>query len=256
MNTLKLDFPKHPTTSWIIRTKNEEKWIGKVLEALLMQDRLDFEILIVDSGSTDHTLEITEKYPIRKIIKISPAEFQYAYALNLGIQESWGKYMGIISAHSLPSSRKWYSEAFKNFEDPKVAAVGGNYTSLPDGDYIEKLGDMIYHINQINEGNLFSGFQKDYAFTDFTNTNSMIRKDLWEKYPFDERLQESEDRDWALEMLARGHKVVYDPVFNVYHSHGGLGRPTIYERMELWNSINKGVNSKTRPSKSYSRLNV
>ncbi len=222
-----LQFPKNPTTSWVIRTKNEEKWLAKVLETLFLQSRLDFEIIIVDSGSTDKTLEIASSFPIRKIMKILPEEFNYSYALNLGIQEAWGKYLGIISAHSLPISRTWYAEAFRNFADPKVACVGGQYTSLPDGSYNEKLGDLRYHIYRISQSDLFKGVQREEYFREITNTNCIIRKDLWAIYPFDEGLRESEDMDWAMEMRARGYKTVFDPCFNVYHSHGGLGRPTI-----------------------------
>lgn len=50
----------NPLTSWIIRVKNEEKWIGMVLEELMLQSRLDFEILIIDSDSTDKTIEIVK----------------------------------------------------------------------------------------------------------------------------------------------------------------------------------------------------
>lgn len=50
-------------TSWVIRTKNEGEHIGEVLEMLQKQTRQDFEIIIVDSGSTDKTLEIVKKFP-------------------------------------------------------------------------------------------------------------------------------------------------------------------------------------------------
>lgn len=90
-----------------------------------MQSRLDFEVIIVDSGSTDRTLEIAKDFPIRKVINLPESDFNYSYALNLGIKEFWGKYLGIISGHSLPVSRTWYEDAMKNFSDPKMAAVTG-----------------------------------------------------------------------------------------------------------------------------------
>ncbi|MEM1312386.1 MAG: glycosyltransferase [Patescibacteria group bacterium] len=249
-----MNFPENPTTSWVIRTKNEEKWLPKVLETLFLQSRLDFEIIIVDSGSTDSTLDIVKDYPVRSVINILPDQFNYSYALNLGINESWGEYIGIISAHSLPTSRDWYREAIKNFRDPLVACVGGQYTSLPDGSYDEKLGDIIYHIKRVAQGDIYTGITKDQYFEEITNTNCLIRKKLWNSYNFDEELEGSEDFDWAMEMRSRGYKTVFDPIFNVYHSHGGINRPTIEQMKGTWSKTKRKIESKVRPSVSISKV--
>lgn len=249
-----ITFPQKPTTSWIIRTKNEEKWLGKVLETMYMQSRLDFEIIIVDSGSADKTLQIVQEYPIRKIINIKQEDFSYGYALNIGISESWGDYIGILSAHSLPISRTWYQDGFSNFIDSNIAGVAGTYSALPDGAIEEKLWDTHYHINRLNKDNYFSGFTKENNFDKPSNTNFMLRKSLWNVYQFDEYLSNSEDLDWCTEMIARGYNIVYDPKFDVYHSHGGLGRKIITERVEEWKIPNEIVNSKKRPSESVSKL--
>jgi len=235
------DFPKNPTTSWVIRTYNEEKWLATVLHSLFLQSRLDFEVVIVDSGSTDKTLEITKNFPIRKTIHIKTNEYNYSRALNKGIGESWGKYIGIISGHSIPVSRTWYEDAMSNFDDPKMAAVTGHYTSLPDGDLTEKLGDVHFDLSRL---------EKEYNCKWMTNTNAIIRKDLWEQYPFDEELPECEDYDWACEILSRGYNVVKDPAFNVWHSHGGLGRKVFEQRQPSWEKTCAMIDKKNRPSGS------
>lgn len=51
-------------TGIIIRTKNEERWIGKCLEKIFKQTYKNFEVVIVDSGSTDKTLEIAGKFRV------------------------------------------------------------------------------------------------------------------------------------------------------------------------------------------------
>ncbi len=242
---MELNFPKNPTTSWIIRTKNEEKWLGEVLKSLFSQSRLDFEVIIVDSGSTDKTLEIIKDFPIRKIVSISPSDFNYSYALNLGIRESWGKYIGIISGHSLPVSRTWYQDAMINFDNPKVAAVTGHYHALPDGSIDEKLGDLYFDLKEL---------EKEHNSKNLTNTNAVLRKDLWKEYFFDESLEECEDYDWACEMLSRGYDIVVDPAFNVYHSHGGIDRAVYNDRISNWEKICALIDAKKRPSKSHSRL--
>ena len=234
---------KKPRVSFVIRTKDESMWIGKVLQFLMDQTSRDFEIIIVDSGSTDKTLEIVKKFPIR-LIQIKPEEFNYSYALNLGISKANGKYIGIISGHSIPVSDSWLSDGLKNFKDGKVAAISGNYSSLPIGYFSRSLGRLF-----------LKPYQKKLNFNPWmTNTNSLVRKDLWEQYPFDEKLPECEDYDWGKEMIARGYNIIKDPKFNVFHSHFLLGRPGYLARKPRWEKICTLIDKRKRPRKSYSKI--
>lgn len=244
-----MKYSKNPLASWVIRTKNEEKWIGKVLEELLKQSRLDFEIIIVDSGSTDKTLEIVEKFPVQKIIRIPQNKFNYSFALNVGIKEADGKIIGILSGHSVPSHRFWYENALKHFKNDMVAGVGGQYTSLVDGSLDEKIGDINYHISKFNNRkdiSIYEGWTSYEPFKEFSNSNSLIRKKYWELYNFNEGLKGSEDYDWAQEMLSRGYKIIFEPLFNVYHSHGGINRPTLHDRMPEWQKLNAKIDKKRK----------
>ena len=54
----------------------------------------------------------------------------------------------------------------------------------------------------------------------FHNANSIIRRKLWEEFPFDSSITNIEDRIWAQEMLNRGYKLLYEPDASVYHYHG------------------------------------
>ena len=237
---------KPPATSWIIRTYNEQKWLRQVLRALMTQTRQDFDIIVVDSGSTDNTLEIVDEFPV-KLIEIPHEDFGYSYALNLGIKESQSKYIGILSGHSVPVSNTWYADGLVNFSDPRVAGVSGNYLALPDGAWDEKLGLWLFALTE--------GKRKKHFDRNMTNTNSLIRRDRWDEYCFDERLVNgSEDYDWACEMISRGWDMIKDPKFNVYHSHGGLGRPSLRQMRPIWKISNNLIDKRSRPGQSFSKL--
>lgn len=237
---------KEPLVSFVIRTKNEEKFIGKVLQSLQKQTFKNFEIIIVDSGSTDKTLEIIKKFPVR-LIEIKPEEYNPSYSLNLGITKAKGKYIGIISGHSVPISRTWLEDGLAGFKNHKIAGITGHYTSKSIGYFCQDLGRILLKLERK---------QREAFCPWMTNTNSIIRKELWKEYPFDEKLSGCEDYDWACEMLARGYNIVKDPKFSVFHSHRLISRPGYHERLPRWRRICAIIDKRKRPRRSYTRLKL
>ena len=57
-----------PSVSIIIRTKNEERWIGTCLKEVFNQSYNDFEVIIIDNNSTDQTIKIAKSYPTQILI--------------------------------------------------------------------------------------------------------------------------------------------------------------------------------------------
>lgn len=88
------------------------------MDMLKRQTFKDFEIIIVDSGSTDGTLEIAKKHKAR-IIKIRPEDFTFPYASNIGAENARGKYLIYISGHCLPLSEKWIENGVRIMEGGK-----------------------------------------------------------------------------------------------------------------------------------------
>lgn len=210
-----------PETAIIIRTKNEEKWLGVVLQKLFQQTYKDFEIIVVDSGSSDRTLEIAKKFPV-KIFEIPPKGFSYPYALNYGIARSHAtKFIVILSAHSVPVSTTWLECGIAHLrKNQKILGVYGYVIPLPDatvwdtffqgGPYVLRkalFGERPTMIAHPGMGVL--GF-----------TNAIIRKELWDKRHFNEQYGAGgEDGEWAAYWLARGYIIIRDPKFTVMHSH-------------------------------------
>ena len=94
--------------SIIIRTYNEERYLNDLLNAISNQNVNDHkvEIIIVDSGSTDKTLEIANSFncTIKKIEKVN---FSFGRSLNLGCITSNGEILIFISGHCIPANEFW-----------------------------------------------------------------------------------------------------------------------------------------------------
>lgn len=197
-------------TSIIVRTKNEERWIGHCLAAIFNQDYKDFEVVLVDNNSDDHTVEVAKRYPISKVLNIE--NFLPGKALNLGIGESKGQFIVCISAHCVPRDETWLSKLRLHFEkNNNLAGVYGR--QLP-----------ISFTEDIDKRDLLTVFgleprlqKKDYFFH---NANSMIRRDIWEQVPFDDVVSNIEDRVWGQKVISMGYELQYDPEAAVFHHHG------------------------------------
>src|SRR5215471_1699720 len=124
--------------SFIVRSYTEAAFIGRLLQTL--QDQKDIsleqEIVVVDSELTDDTVRIARQWPV-KLVQIRKREFHYSRALNLGIAESRGELIVILSAHSIPASATWLSQMLGHFRDQKIAAVYCRQIPWPDANWRE-----------------------------------------------------------------------------------------------------------------------
>lgn len=194
--------------SIIIRTFNEEKWIGLCLEAVFKQSCKDFEIIIIDNNSTDQTVKKAKSYDVN-IYTLD--DFLPGKSINFGITKSTGEFIVCLSAHCIPVNDSWLSNLLHNFDNDKVAGVYGRQEPMaftPDTDKRDLI--TVFGLDK--------KVQKKDSF--FHNANSMIRKNIWDKTPFDEKTTNIEDRLWAKEVLSEGYEIIYEPEARVYHYHG------------------------------------
>ncbi len=210
-----------PDISIIIRSKNEEVWLAHCLSMLFRQDYDDYEVILVDNASSDNTLEVAKRFPLIKIISIE--RFKPGYAINEGIRSSSGQYIVCLSAHCIPKSTSWLTSLRGNFyNNSLVAGVYGRQLPVSFTDPIDKRDLLIvFGLDRRVQ-------EKDYFFH---NANSMFRRDIWERYPFDEEVTNIEDRVWGKTVIDAGYKLVYDPEAAVYHHHG-LHQGNISQRVK------------------------
>ena len=121
--------------SIIIRSKNEEKWIGLCLSMIFQQTYNDFEVILVDNDSTDKTVKKAKQWPI-KLIKIK--KFLPGDAINKGIEASSGEIIVCLSAHCIPKNRFWLSTLIKPLKNKKIAGVYGKQIPLSSSSALNK----------------------------------------------------------------------------------------------------------------------
>ena len=92
--------------SVVIRTYNEEKHIGEVLESLKNQTYSNFEVIILDSQSTDNTTKIAQSYGV-SIKQIEKKKFNYSYASNKCVEYATGDLVCFLSGHSVPKRNNY-----------------------------------------------------------------------------------------------------------------------------------------------------
>lgn len=207
--------------SIVIRTYNEKKHIKEVLESLTRQTYSNYEIIIVDSGSDDGTLEIISRYEVM-LVSIKKEDFNYSYASNIGVTKASGSIVCFLSGHSVPVHSDYLKKTNDLFQNKKIGACYGEVIALQDGSFTEKMFNNIGFIKSrltgskdgiILENKIHPGI--------FSCSNASARKSLLDKFPFQEKLGSGgEDIEVAYRIIQNGYLVAKDSGLLVRHSHG------------------------------------
>lgn len=199
----------HPSVSVIIRAYNEAEHIEKLLLGIRAQCLQPHEVILVDSGSTDHTVSIAERFGV-KIVTISKHDFTFGRALNLGCAAATGDILVFASAHVYPTHDVWLERLVAPFSNPKVVLSYG-----------KQRGGIT---NKFSEHQLFAKWfpttaanpQRTYFCN---NANCAVRRSIWANLPYDEELTGLEDLDWAKKAQGRGGWIAYVPEAKIIHIH-------------------------------------
>jgi rhamnosyltransferase len=201
--------------SIIIRTKNEAGVIEETLKRIEEQDFTgDHEIIIVDSGSTDSTLDIVKKFDVR-LIEIPQERFSYGRSLNLGADNAKGEFIVNLSAHAFPRDKNWLKGMLAGFEEENVAGVYGRQLSLGRLNPFEAMQNSIF----FGSKKMHFTMKTNLKNLHFSNSNSALRRGIWEKFKFDEEVPYAEDILWQTEVIEAGYSIVYVPDAAVFHTH-------------------------------------
>ena len=200
---------KTPSISLVVRAYNEEKHLPKLFERLERQTVQNFEVILVDSGSTDQTAAIARSHGAN-VVPILKKEFSFGRALNIGCKAANAPIFLIASAHVYPEFDHWLELILKEFKDPAIGLVYGR----------QRAGET----NKFSEGVLLKNWfpdvterHQDSAFCN--NANCAIRKSIWETIPYDEALTGLEDLAWAKAIKTKGWGLTYNHEASIIHIH-------------------------------------
>ena len=203
-----------PKFSVVIPAYNCGDTIAKCLDSLMEQVHSSYEVVVVDDGSTDETLNICESRPDVRVIRVKnggPSK-----ARNIGFKNALGEIVAFTDSDCV-ADPKWLKELERGFAVPEVAGVGGDQESPPDetdfGKRVQEifklLGIVTFYIHNSQE-------MGETAHN--PSCNSAYRKKILEEIGgFDETLWPGEDVDLDIRIRRMGYRLVFNPAAVVRH---------------------------------------
>jgi rhamnosyltransferase len=203
--------------SVIVRALNKSATIEATLSEL-RQQTVPVELIVVDSGSSDGTVDIARKYA-DKLIQIPPEAFSYGGALNLGAQAASAPFHFAVSAHRGPGDPAWVEKCLRHYDREDVAAVNGNQYDT----YARPISAPFYQTAE--------AVGRD-AYWGYSNTTASWRASVWRRFAFREDMVACEDKEWSWRVLSAGYSIVYDPAIVVPSTHRrAAGAKELYMRL-------------------------
>lgn len=224
--------------SIILLTYNGADYLAEVLTSIFSQHTsFSFEVLAIDSGSSDRTVELLRQHQVR-LHQIPNREFGHGKTRNLGVRLTSGRYLVFLTQDATPAHERWLDNLVQPLAaDPRVA---GTYSrQIPRADCnplewrdIERGAGPIRLVKKVD---CEDAFQKTLYvtrlqdFIAFSNVSSSMRREVLERLPFNESITMVEDQEWCRTVLESGYTVIYEATSAVYHSHN-FPLPKVYQR--------------------------
>jgi rhamnosyltransferase len=220
--------------SVVVRVLNEKENLNHLINLLKNQKKVEFELIVIDSGSDDGTLEMLNNYIFNYpfyLTSIKKEEFSFGRSLNQAIKLSRFKELVVsISAHCFPTNDYYLYNLLKHFEDKNIGMVYGR-----------QIGDSRSPLSEVNH--LTKWFPEKNNFTPnifCNNGSSAFRYSDWENLEFNEDVTGCEDILYSLELSNIKKSTIYEPNSIVTHFHNEDFR-TIFKRYKRESNLIKSL---------------
>jgi succinoglycan biosynthesis protein ExoA len=205
------------SVSVIIPCRDEAEFIEELLDAARGQDRPLSEVLVVDNGSTDHSVEIVQAYaarhpspPVRVLHCARPGA---AAAMNTGIRAATGEVIVRLDGHSRPNP-DYIRRAVEHLAEPRVGIVGGVWEINPGARTIRARAIALAVASRLGSGG--AAYRHKNAYRVPTDVDTVpfgcYRRALWKELNgYDDELLVVEDGDFNYRARQAGYRVILDP---------------------------------------------
>jgi len=202
---------KKPSISVVVPAHNCENTIFQTLQSILKQTVSDIDVIVVDDGSTDQTVQI--------IKSISGVRYYYqdnagpAAARNLGVQKAKGDIVFFTDSDCMPQ-RDWIEKAIVHFNDPQVVVVAGSYSIANPNNMLAQCihDEIMFRHHRLMPQNPKS----------FGSYNFGVKKNVFESvggFDICYRYASGEDNDLSYKILKAGYKIRFEKNALVDHFH-------------------------------------
>jgi rhamnosyltransferase len=221
--------------SVLLLTRNGIATLPRVLDAIDSQKSdLRFEIVAVDSGSTDGTVELL-RGRADTFVQIPAPLFNHGLTRNLGISHCRGEFVVLLVQDAEPATSGWLSALVRPLlDDPRLAGSFARQSARAGASAVTRHYLAQWVAAGMEPKTSFVAAREDFEHLApmdrflacvFDNVCSSIRRSVWEQIPFRET-RIAEDVEWGRDVLLAGYGLAYVPEAAVVHSHD---RPASYE---------------------------
>lgn len=238
----------------ILLTKNGAAFLEECLPAIASQEsRYSFQILAVDSGSTDATHAILTRHAVQ-VTQIAANDFHHGRTRNLAasLVAADVEYLVFLTQDATPLPGWLDALVDAVAADESVAGAFSRHVPRPDCDPLlarrilqewEQVGGKTRLVKCLESSANLS--RDGHALAHFANTSACVRSEVWRAIPFPD-VDFAEDVAWAIQVLEQGYCLVYEPDSAVLHSHSGSLSRLFRENIDAGRGVRAALDGWTR----------
>jgi len=219
---------RSPRVSVVVPTWNAGSQFARTLQAIRAQALDDpYEMLVIDSGSTDNTLEICARHEVRTLT-VPHESFGHGRTRNEAIAACSGEYVVLTVQDAIPANDRWLAALVRALDNtPRAAGAYSRHLPHDGAGFVARQVATYWHKHlgkrteqYVADWNAFErlSLAEKQTLCTFNDVSSILRRSVWEQHPLPD-LDYAEDLAWAHQVMRAGHSIVYEPDSVIHHSH-------------------------------------